>query len=89
MRFCSAFFLAGLGDALTTGGALLLGFSEHNPFFVPFLATLIFLGAARFVDWRRLEVPGWFRVGVKGCLLVLAFSPVVWNLGVMFLAWLG
>ena len=87
MRFDSAFFLAGLGDVLTTSVGLLLGFQETNPFFIPFLSTLIFLLVARFVDSKRLTSPRWIRTGIKGCLLIVAFSPVWSNLGVMLSMW--
>jgi hypothetical protein len=77
----NAFFLCGLGDALTTGFGLLLGFSETRVLFVPFLATLIFWGALWITE--SLPSPNIVRVVIQYFLFAVAFSPVASNLMVL------
>lgn len=84
-------FLCGLGDAVTTEVGLGLGYPERNPFFAPFLSTLMFLLVFVFLDWSLWDsVPeGWgcrielLRVVLKGGLLLCALSPVLNNLLVL------
>ena len=71
-------FLAGLGDYLTTSYASSLGFEERNPFYVPFLATLILSGVVAFC--MLIKKPVVVVVGIIAFLIICAWLPSINNL---------
>ena len=63
------------------GQPIVQSLGEQNPFFIPLLSTLIFVGVFFLLD--RLRVPEDLRELTKAGLVLVALSPVLNNIAIL------
>jgi hypothetical protein len=84
--------IAGLGDLGTTLYGISAGFQETRPFGIFCLMTTVIFGSAVW-SFYKLPVfstaPEKARRIVTACLVLFAFSPLAYNLGVLLGVWGG
>ena len=80
------FFIAGLGDFMSTYYALTKGFVETRPYFVPFLSTVILCFCVFVINRLQRYTLKKYHGLICWLLVCFSFSGLLWNLFVLLVS---